>query len=187
MKGATSHLQEGRMNCREDATPMSLHQTVSQNSRTGAVAGVLLLIGIFVYMQMPRHGGVAERAQAFFTVDDGKTWFADSLAKIPPFEKDGKQAVGAHVYRCSDGTEFVNYLERYKPQAKQTLENLTNPDPNRKGPADLNAIRSAYTDGREVKRPGDANWVEADNFREVAAVTAVKCANGGTQADAVEP
>lgn len=168
---------------------MSLRETITQNHRVGtAAAGALLLIGVVtVFLQMPGHSAPESRAQAYFTVDDGKTWFADSLTNLPPFDKDGKQAVRAHVYRCSDGTEFVSYLERFKPDAKRTLENLSQPDPNRKGPPDLAALQSAYTTGREVKRPGDANWVNTGDFRQAALITAVKCPNGGADAVAVQP
>jgi hypothetical protein len=168
---------------------VSLRDAISRNPRTGAAAAVgLLLAGItIIFLQMPRRSAAADHAQSFFTVDDGKTWFADSATNLAPFDKDGKLAVRAHVYRCADGTKFVNYLERFKPDAKRTLENLSTPDPSRKVSPDFNAIRNAYTGGREVKRPGDANWVGTDDFREAARVTAVKCPDGSTQAVAVEP
>jgi hypothetical protein len=64
------------------------------------------------------------------------------------------------VYQCG-GTEFVAYLERYTPRARQAIldfrelsaKSQTDPGP---GP-----FQWASTEGREVKRPGDANWVKA--------------------------
>jgi len=51
----------------------------------------------------------------------------------------------------------------------------------------VGAVQSAYTAGREIKRPGDEKWVGTGNFREAAKITAVKCPDGGAQAVAVEP
>jgi len=172
---------------------MNLRERLTQNKLVGTTAaGALILIGItIIVLQMRSNSSApaAAPAQAFFSIDDGKTWFADDSSKLPPFEKDGKQAMLAHVYRCADGTEFVNYLERFKPQAKQALDNLNNPpDPNRKGPpSNLAAVQNAYTGGREVKRPGDVKWTDAGNFREAAQIMAVKCPKGGADAAAIDP
>jgi len=154
------------------------------------VAGALLLVCVVVIaFQLRGSSGSVESGpvQAFFTVDDGKTWFPDSADKIPPFEKEAKEAVLAHVYRASDGTKFVNYLERFKPEAKQALEKARTADPTGKTRPDQSAIQSAYLGGREVKRPGDAKWVNAANVREAAKITAIKCPNGAADATPFEP
>src|SRR6516225_9036515 len=98
---------------------MDSRQTRSRiaSSRTTAVGAVIL-----VAFQTHTRGVAASSDRAFFTVDDGNTWFANDAAKIPPFDKDGKQAVRAFVYRCADGTTFVNHVQRYKPEAKRVLE-----------------------------------------------------------------
>jgi hypothetical protein len=170
-------------------TSMSLREKITQNPRYGtAAAGALILIGIMIIIMQTRGGAPPDSpTQAFFTVDDGKTWFADSVSNIPPFDKDGKQAVRAFVFRCADGTVFVNHLERFKPQAKQALENVNAPAPDQTGHANLAAIQGAYTGGREVKRPGDAKWTDAGNFREAGQIMAVKCPGGGTDAMPVDP
>jgi hypothetical protein len=167
---------------------MSLRESITQNPRLGTMAACgLLLLGLAtIFLRLPGRAAPVRHSQAFFSTDDGKTWFADNAANLPPFDKDGKQAVRAHVYRCADGTEFVSYLERFKPQARQALEFLNNPDPSRKVP-DLAAIQSAYIGGREVKRPGETNWTDAGDFRQAVTVTAVKCPDGSAQAVAVEP
>jgi hypothetical protein len=169
---------------------MNLREMYSEKPiRAAAVAAGLLLISIaLVAFQLRGSGSIAPvRAKAFFTIDDGKTWFTDDAAKLPPFEKDGKQAVLALVYRCADGTEFVNHLERFKPDARQALEKASVADTAGNDKPDQNAIRNAYTGGREVKRPGDARWIASSNYREASQVTAVRCPNGGTNAVLVKP
>src|SRR5437773_3133011 len=155
---------------------MNLREMFSDKPiRAAAVAGGLLLISVaLVAFQLRGSGSIApDRAKAFFTIDDGKTWFTDDATKLPPFEKDGKQAVLAQVYRCADGTQFVNHLERFKPDAKQALEKASMAaDATGHEKPDQNAIRNAYTGGREVKRPGDSKWVASSNYREASQVTA---------------
>jgi len=173
-----------------ETNPMNLRETLSQRPHLGiGAAALLILLGIgFALLQMGgRIAPSAGNAKAYFSVDDGKSWFADDLTNVPPYDKDGKQAVRAFVYRCSDGTKFVGYLQRFTPEAKRAIEQIQTPDPNHKGPPDTDAVRMAYTVGREVKRPGDANWVTGAQGMMSAQIIAVKCPNGGGAAVQVEP
>jgi hypothetical protein len=174
---------------------MNLRAVLAEHPRRIAlVAGSLLLISAAVAgLQFNRSGtGGSGRVKAFFSFDDGKSWFADDASKLPPFEKDGKQAVLAHVYRASNGTVFVNHLERFKPDAKRALESARNADSTKADTsqdagADRSAVQSAYIAGREVKRPGDAKWVSSANVREAAQVMAIKAPDGRADAVPVEP
>lgn len=172
---------------------MSLRETLAENPRrAAAVVGGLLIVAVAViaYQLRGSSNSVASgTSSAFFSIDDGKTWFADDAGKIPPFDKDGKQAVRAYVFRSADGTKFVNYLERFTPQAKQLMEDAQKPaDPKVPPPPGRSgAIQSALIAGREVKRPGDAKWISSADFREASKVTAIKTPNGSTSATPVEP
>jgi hypothetical protein len=160
---------------------MNVRETIGESPRFGyGVAGGLFLVGIiFVYLDVRSHPAVgALPSQFYFTVDDGKTWFADAATNVPPYEKDGQQAVRAHVYRCHDGTKFVAYLERFTPDAKRELENPTNG-------ATGDAVRGAYVGGREVKRPGDKAWIPTTSLQAAAQVMLVKCPDGTSPNDAV--
>jgi hypothetical protein len=55
----------------------------------------------------------ARKPKIFCSDDDGRTFFK-MLADTPiPFTHNGKLAVRAHVFRCSDiGPSFVGYLEK---------------------------------------------------------------------------
>ncbi len=83
--------------------------------------------------------------QAYYSVDDGQTFFADDINLVPPFEKDGKMAVRAHVFTCDGGkTPFVAYLERYTPEAKGKIEAM-------KEGADPAGMEEVWMTGIEVK------------------------------------
>ena len=79
---------------------------------TGATIGVVLLVALLIFAKAG--GGLggspaAVKDMAFFTDDDGATWFADDAKKIPPFDHNGKQAVRARVYRSGGKTFAVPY------------------------------------------------------------------------------
>jgi len=162
---------------------MNVRETIGDKPRIGIfAAGGLLLIGIVVIcLNLRSHPSIAAApSQFYFTVDDGKTWFEDAATNIPPFDKDGQQAVRAHVYRCHDGTKFVAYLERFTPDAKRLLEN-----PAGGGSADLAATQAAYVGGKELKRPGDKVWISSTDALTVAKVMVlVKCPDGSDITDA---
>ena len=169
---------------------MTVRESISRNPRVGMGAATLLAVvaGILIFFETRQDSTPASaNANAYFTVDDGKTWFVDDMTKLPPFDKDGKQAVRAFVYRCPDGKLFVGYLQRFTPEAKRAIEALDHGDPNRKGPPDTSGIRMAYTVGREVKRPGDAKWISGADGLKAAQMLNVKCPNGGGDAVMVEP
>jgi len=169
---------------------MKLRPTFTEKpARALAAAGGLLLIGVVAILLQMRGGGGASaaRARQFFTVDDGKTWFADDASKLPPFDKEGKQAVRAYVYRSGKGKEFVNHLERFTPDARQAIESANLNQTAKGSPKNLAAIQGAYTAGRELKRPGDAKWVTAANFRDAARITSINSPDGAADADPVDP
>jgi hypothetical protein len=170
--------------------PTTRREKLSQRPRFGIGAAIVLVLLCVVFLFMQMRGRAAPspgNAKAFFSVDDGKTWFTDDLTNVPPYDKNGQQAVRAFVYRCTDGTKFVGYLQRFTPDAKRAIEQIQTPDPNHKGPPDTDAVRMAYTIGRQVKRPGDPNWIGGDQGLLSAKIIAVKCPNGGGEAVQIEP
>jgi hypothetical protein len=48
----------------------------------------------------------------------GRPGSPTTASNIPPFAKDGKEAVRAYVFECG-GKQFVNHLERFTPEAKE--------------------------------------------------------------------
>ena len=155
---------------------MGIRETMNQKPIIGkAIAGGLCAVAL-VLLVYSMSGSSTPRSndEAFFSSDDGKTWFSDDVKKLPPFDKDGQQAVRAYVYRSSDGKEFVSYLERFKPDAKRAIEGANKVDPKKKVAVDQSAIQNAFRAGREVKRPGEAKWIGSDNLRDSMPIITAK-------------
>jgi hypothetical protein len=106
---------------------VGIRETLNKNPgiTTGGAIAIIVIVGLVIVWQLLPSSGVASdpsQMRVFFSVDDGKTWFADSFEKLPPWDKDGKKAVRAHVFRGSDGKEFVGYLERFSPAGRARVE-----------------------------------------------------------------
>jgi hypothetical protein len=137
---------------------------------------VVIAIGYVVVQVMASRRKFPERSpDSFFTVDDGKTFFAASSDNIPPFDYKGRQAVHAYVFECN-GKRFVGYLERYTPEAHNAI---------------LAGKRTPQIErfGRELKRPGDAKWVKSGDINVEARITQnIRPPDGrGGVPEAVEP
>ena len=163
---------------------MGIRQTINEKPglTTAATAGIILIAILFIGWQSCSGGGEGSvmSDKAFFTVDDGKTFFVDKSTNIPPYQKDGKVAVRAQVFTCDDGkTKFVGYLEMYPPQEKAMLEAAAK-GPNKGQPAYVGFGGQAM-----VKRPGDPPnmWVPLAPQTTMAyqAIVQPKCPGGGSQ------
>jgi hypothetical protein len=145
--------------------PVSVRETINQNRRVTAIAivGILLLTSGLVLWQTRSEGPAGSAKKAFFTVDDGKTWFADDIHKLSPFDHNGKIAYRCYVYSTEDGkTRFVSHLERYSDDAKKVKQQLDG------GAKSLDPISmQALMNGTEVKRPGtgDTGWISTRDPR----------------------
>jgi hypothetical protein len=161
---------------------VGIRQTINENPAIGAGIGigiVVIAIGIIVWQFMGSSRtqvltGPVTGDQAYYSDDDGKTFFADDMKKLTPFPHAGKEAVRAQVYRCSKGDPFVGYLERHTELAKQ-----------QKGMAMEMGNRPSFTEHAvfEVKKPGKNPWVPVDtkNFNQALQVMGVPCPDGATE------
>ena len=143
----------------------------------GAGAAVAVVLVFTLWLLAPSGGSeqtsLAGR-KAWYTTDDGKTWFADEKQRIVPFTHNGKEAYRCWVYSCDNGTtKFVAYVERYSPAARQQLEAAAS---SRQAPA-AGVIDELLTTGTEVKRPGESAWISISDPRAVA-VREPKCPAG---------
>jgi hypothetical protein len=145
---------------------MSIREKINTEPRYGiAIAGLLLVVAIFFGHRYFQSGySVHVPNSAFFSDDDGKTYFKDSIYKIAPWDHDGKTAVIARVYSYNDGQgTFIAYLERFPPASHKLLEDAYANAQASGGPlvtvTQLMAaeIRSGHT---EVKLPGPGHeWL----------------------------
>ena len=112
---------------------MNRHPAVT----TGAVLVVVVACLALAFKPAPR-------PQAYFTIDDGATFF-EAPARVPPFTYHGKEAVRAVVFSCDGGkTKFVGYLLRHPPEEIATAEKIL--------------AKGGRMPPGEVKRPGEAEW-----------------------------
>lgn len=132
---------------------------------------VVAVVALVLYRTWGSSGsGVPRR---YYSADDGQTFFADAASKQPPFDRGGKPAVLAVVYRpAAGGTPFVGYLQTFANGGPQVT---------------AGAHLAGGDTGLRVKRPRDpsAPWVgPADpGFEAVCTVTAP----GGGGVVQVEP
>lgn len=116
--------------------------------------------------------------RAYYTIDDGQTWFEDDISKVAPFEHEGKTAYRVQLFTCDDGkTVFPTYLERYTPQAKAAAERAQKSSA--AGNYDLEAYEQIEA-GQEVKkaRDPDAKWVSVRDYERSGAIMTPVCPDG---------
>jgi hypothetical protein len=106
----------------------------------------------------------ADLSQAYYSDDDGKTWFADSTFLVAPFQHNGNTALVAQIYSYDDGKkQFCAYLAQFTPQAKQQLEAaLADAQKNGQPPGSVTLYQDPrfMKEGTEVKLPGPGNpWI----------------------------
>jgi hypothetical protein len=156
---------------------IGIRQRMNENPRlTAGMIGVLVLICVAVVVlevRAGRHTIATHMPDSYFTVDDGQTFFVASGDNVPPFEYHGQTAVHAYLFQCN-GKRFVGYLERYTPAAhKQMVEGKDTP--------------ATQIYGRELKRPGDRDWVKSGDLKAAGKVTDVQCPDGSGTPEPIEP
>jgi hypothetical protein len=144
------------------------------------LAVLSVVIGLIYYMQVEKNDVQRALTLAWYSDDDGKSWYSDNKNLNPPFDRGGKTVVRAFVFRCTgDNHEFVGYLQRYAASAKKAIEDAHEQVVEQKIPPPIGLYESIEKNGLEVKRPGDADWV---NVRDPKAksIEKVTCPSGGT-------
>ena len=168
---------------------MGLRETLNRNPAitTGATIAIIVVALIWISLQMFGSNRPPQSTKGYFTTDDGKNWFADSLDNLPPYMHEGKEAVRAYLYKCGDGKTFVAYLERYTPEAKKIIEKSR--ATLKANPQDIMARESAFSmavqNGREAKKalvPGP--WIQNRDYIRYSQVVQINCPEG--QSDSLE-
>jgi hypothetical protein len=100
---------------------------------------------------------------AFYTEDNGKSFFKDDINKLSPFDHNGKQAYRCDVFQTDGGKQFVGLVYRYTPGGRQMFESYL---PNRSKDADGSTRRSIDQMGMEVKpvAASDSAWALNDDM-----------------------
>ncbi len=165
---------------------MGLRETLNRNPAitTGATIVIIVLaVGFIIYSQVG--SGVPKPPKsAWYTTDDGASWFEDDINKISPFTKDGKEAIRIYVFECKDGKKFAGYMERYTPEAKKQLEALNakqaalkpgTPEHEQASMEASGIMQNVMMTGMQYKKPGAAGkWVaqmDGEKFSQVVSIT----------------
>jgi hypothetical protein len=159
---------------------LSIRERLNENPVPTAVGvGVIILISLALGLRSGcsatgGRGNAAGITREFFTVDDGRTWFAEDARKVPPFDYQGKTAYRVRVYQCAGGKPFVSHLERYPEAERARVEELI------AGPATLSKQSVELLNAFEVKRPGGKEWVKSSSPR-ARTISTPRCPDGSAR------
>ena len=155
---------------------MGIRETLNEKPviGIGIAVGVIVIAGAVLIWQFAGKSGPSPLTapvsadQAYYTDDDGKTFFTEDSKKVTPFKHAGKDAYRAHVYKCSKGEPFVGYIERHTELGKQ-----------QKGINLEMGSRPSFSDNAlfEIKKPGKGNWIPVDSkhYNDALTVMGVTC------------
>jgi len=134
---------------------MPIRETINRRPILfGVVMIVATAIATMVSIRQLRSRRQGPPDKAFFTVDEGKTYFADDSMLVAPVDHNGQEAVQCYVFRCGK-KDFVGYLLKYSPQGKDQLE--------QQHAAGLASAVGLSGSEVLVKKPGDKSWVDQGN------------------------
>jgi len=150
---------------------MGVREAINNKKSIGIGFSILLLLiagSILAYTQWPEHrpkGGMA-----FYTDDDGQTYYVDSAYLVPPCDHDGKTAVRAMVYSYDGGhRQFCAFLERYTTDAKKRIDDAVAEAAREGKPPSSIALfgdPGIARSGLEIKLPGAGHsWVPSFGAR----------------------
>ena len=143
---------------------MQFRRIVNEKPRSviAIAALALCLVVVLIWRHFSAQTSIQPRGKAFFTIDDGKTWFAADVTCIPPFDHDGSKACRAIVISCGDGKPFVHHLESYPPKVKEQLHHAVE-EASDSSQKIVTALRGEEMMSSEllVKKPGDPTWLQS--------------------------
>jgi hypothetical protein len=144
---------------------VGIRETLNQKPAITTAATLIIIaaaLAVIVYQSWESDGGhQAMPTKAWFTIDDGKTWFVDDISKPSPYEYNGKAVYRVFVFTCDGGkTTFAAYLQRGNPDGADA----------------------------QVKAPlsSDADWIKRDDPK-AATLLEPKCKGSDQVAVAVQP
>jgi hypothetical protein len=119
----------------------------------GAFVVVALAVGVIAVLRGAGGRSNTIAGGAFYTDDDGKSYFVDDAAKVTPFDHNGKPAVKAYVFSCG-GKRSVHYIERLTDVGQKAAQDSLQKSGGHTFEIPDTLAPRAY----EYKRPGEAAW-----------------------------
>ncbi len=160
---------------------MGIREKLNENPAitTGVTAAIIVIALIFILYQALHDNTPKPQTEAYYSIDDGKNYFADDINQVAPFMKDGKEAVRAYVFSCDGGkNKWVAYLERYsKESQKKILDARAKADDKQYDPM---VMEEAAMNGLEIKKPGEGRWIRQNDpsQQRVQQILEIKCPDG---------
>lgn len=160
---------------------MGIREAINQNSPVTRCVAACIIALAFLYAfsrthhRTMRSAGDGQTPQAFFSDDDGKTFFVAGMTNVPPFDHDGKTACRAEVFICKGRVPFVGYLEKYEDSDRTRIAAMIQSDPQLRRQGMI-----AFDFPPLVKKPGAAQWVGTTSPKEMQRVMTVKCPDGSS-------
>ncbi len=159
------------------------------NDKVGVGVGIALIavaaiVFGYYYFSTARH--LPNVTRAFFSDDDGQSYYKDSIYNFPPFDHDGKTAMMA-VLGVTNGHRYVAYLMRYNPATRQKLQQKYDDAIKNNLPVQETVLGFMHTseiaNNLEVKLPGSGHsWLP----RSQLATLDIKGPNGEVPDDYVD-
>jgi hypothetical protein len=156
---------------------VGIRETLNRNQvATSAItAGIIVLALIFIF-RSSCSGGPSIPTQAYYTDDDGATYFTDKVGILPPFQHNGKEAVLANVFKCGSGKPFVAFMTKYTPEAQKAIKDYAaTPDKDKMRMPPPEMARMA---GTLYKKPKEGAWLGQRDMMAQQQVMSVKCPDG---------
>jgi hypothetical protein len=155
-------------------------QPKSHKYGLGVAIALLSIAAVAIGFQMSggRESGAGPVAtSAFYTDDNGKTFFKDDVDKLPPFSHNGKQAYRCDVFEDGRGKQFVGLVYRYTESGRREMEGYL---PNASKDPDGSPRRAIEERGHQVKpvAASDRAWTFGDDVTTTRLRRGVKDASG---------
>jgi hypothetical protein len=165
---------------------MSVRETIdSHRNVVTAIALVILACGAYlIFHSSAGPSSQTLMARAYYTIDDGASWFVDDAQKVPPFAHQGKTAVRVRMFSSNGGeTLFPGYLERYTEDARRRIAAAQRGDSQAAGMQTgrtlVSLMEELLVSGTEVKKPGPTGtWVRRSDLQAAAPVLDVRSPDG---------
>lgn len=132
---------------------MGIRETLNRGSTltVGVVVCAVAVCAVVIGMEL--HVGKGEPPKyAYYTTDDGKTWFSDSAIKLAPFDHNGSPAVRCFVFKGPNG-EFAGLLEKLSDDIHASLAKT--------GDQFLPVGTPVL-----IKKPGESDWKKMSQSEE---------------------
>jgi hypothetical protein len=153
---------------------MTLRESIQKHSKTVTIATLAALaVCSFCAMRQASSVGASPTTKAYFSDDDGKTWFDDDALRSFPFDHNARPAYRAHIFRCGAVT-FCGYLECMPDDMRRGIDALP-----QNWQARAAAVQSA-SDQIMVKKPGGMKWAQPGQ-KEYDGIVDPACPDGSNQ------